>query len=151
MNMQNTDIHPESPEEHNGFGEIKINHSVLASIVRLAALEVNDVCGVGSGFVDQLGGIFSKKESDRGVRVQEDADGRYQIEIRVVMAYGCELGKAAQNVQLAIRNQIQTMTGKEVSRVDVIIEGVKAHSEEKKKEPKEEAPARQWTESPTTD
>lgn len=147
--MQNTDIQPDSPEEHTNLGEIKINHSVLASIVRLAALEVNDVCAVGSGFVDHLGGIiFSKKESDRGVRVQEDAEGRYQIEIRVVMAYGSELGKTAQNVQLAIRNQIQNMTGKEVSKVDVIIDGVKAH-DEKKKEPV--PTTQQWVDAPKTD
>lgn len=149
--MQNTDIRPEQPDDQNSLGEIKINHSVVASIVRLAALEVNGVCGVGYGFVDQLGGsiggIFSKKESDRGVRVQEDAEGAYQIEIRLVMAYGCELAKAAQNVQLAIRNQIQTMTGKEVSKVDVVIDGVKDREEKKK----EASQPPQWIDSPTTD
>jgi uncharacterized alkaline shock family protein YloU len=149
--MQNADIRPEPPEEQTSMGEIKINHSVVASIVRLAALEVNGVCGVGYGFVDQLGGsiggIFSKKESDRGVRVQESAEGAYEIEIRLVMAYGSELAKAAQNVQLAIRNQIQTMTGKDVAKVDVIIDGVKA-KEEKKKEPSQPP---QWLESPKTD
>lgn len=146
--MENADVRPNPPEEQSSLGEIKINHSVVASIVRLAALDVNGVCGVGSGFVDQLGGIFSKKESDRGVRIQEDPEGRYQIEIRVVMAYGAELAKTAQNVQLGIRNQIQTMTGKDVSKVDVIIDGVKAQ-EEKKKETA--APTPQWVETPKTD
>lgn len=144
--MQNADVQPEPLEEQNSLGEIKINHSVIASIVRLAALEVTGVYGVGSGFVDQLGGIFSKKESDRGVKVNEDAEGSYQIEIRVVMAYGCELAKTAQNVQLAIRNQIQTMTGKEVSKVDVIIDGVRM-----KEEKKESLKAPQTIESPKTD
>lgn len=149
--MQQTDVRPEPPEEQTALGEIKINHSVIASIVRLAALEVTGVCGVGYGFVDQLGGsiggIFSKKESDRGVRVQENADGGYEIEIRLVMAYGCELAKAAQNVQLAIRNQIQTMTGKEVAKVDVIIDGVKSRDDKKK----ESSETPQWVEGPKTD
>lgn len=144
--MENTSIQPDPSEGPNPLGEIKINHAVVASIVRLAALEVTGVYGVGSGFVEQLGGIFSKRESDRGVKVQEDGEGCYQIEIRVIMAYGSELAKTAQNVQLAIRNQIQIMTGKEVSRVDVIIDGVRTQ-EEKKDAPSNEP----WTRGPTTD
>jgi uncharacterized alkaline shock family protein YloU len=150
--MENADVKPDAHEDHGAFGEIKINHSVVASIVRLAALDVPGVCAVGYGFVDQIGGsiggIFSKRESDRGVKVQEDPEGGYIIEIRLVMAYGSELGKTAHNVQLAIRNQIHTMTGKEVSRVDVIIDGVKAKEDKKK----ESAPAsQQWVDSPKTD
>lgn len=140
---------PETNDENASLGEIKINHSVVASIVRLAALEVNGVCGVGAGFVDHLGGIgemFSKKESDRGVRVQENGDGQYQIEIRLVMAYGSELAKTAHNVQLAIRNQIHAMTGKEVAKVDVIIDGVRM--KEKREEPRQ---VPQWVENPKTD
>jgi len=145
--MQDADLHSHSPEEQNALGDIKINHSVLASIVRLAALEVKNVSGVSSGIVDQLGGFFSKKESDRGVRILENPDGRYQIEIRVVMVYGCELGKTAQNVQLAIRNQIQKMTGKEVAKIDVIIDGVKAVDDRKTEEPRPS----QWTKLPEND
>lgn len=149
--MENATVRPEPPEEKNDWGEIKINYSVVATIVRLAALEVTEVCGVGSGFVDQLGGsiggIFSKRESDRGVKVQEDSEGHYQVEIRVVMAYGSELGKAAENVQLAIRNQIRTMTGKEVAKVDVIIDGVKTKEEKKK----EAVSGHQWVDTPKTD
>lgn len=144
--MENANIQPESPEEQNSFGEIKINHSVVASIVRLAALEVSGVYGVGSGFVDQLGGFFSKRESDRGVKVQEDAEGRYQIEIRVIMAYGSELAKVAQYVQLAVRNQIQTMTGKEVDKVDIVIDGVRTQEESK-----EPMPTEQHSRMPATD
>lgn len=144
--MENLNVQPEPLEEQNSYGEIKINLAVIASIVRLAALEVAGVYGVGSGFVDQLGGIFTKRESDRGVKVQEDAEGQYQIEIRVIMAYGSELAKAAQNVQIAVRNQVQTMTGKEVSKVDVVIDGVRTHEEKK-----EAAPAEARPQLPTTD
>jgi uncharacterized alkaline shock family protein YloU len=146
--MQNTEIQPETTDEHTSLGEIKINHTVIASIVRFAALEVSGVYTVASGLVDHLGGIgeiFSKKDLDRGVRVQENADGQYQIEIRLIMEYGAELGKTAQNVQLAIRNQINSMTGKDVARVDVVIDGVKMKEEKKEKK------APQWVETPKTD
>ena len=100
--------------------------------VRLAALEINGVCAVGGGFVDGIADLFSKKESDRGVRVSENEHGNYSIELRVVMEFGTELAKTAYEVQLAVRKQVANMTGKPVEKVDVVIEGVKMPSVEQK-------------------
>lgn len=123
--MQN----PETPnygiEDQPSLGEIKISHSVIASIVRLATLQVSGVSGVGGSFVDGIAGMFSKKESARGVRIEEDEAGNYTIEVRVVITYGAEIGKTAFDIQMAVREQVTHMTGKPVKRVDVVIEGVK--------------------------
>lgn len=123
--MENLETGAESTDEQPTLGDIKVNHSVVASIVRLAALEVDGVCGVGAGLVDGIADLFSKRESDRGVKVTEDLENGYSIEIRVVMKFGTELAKTAYQVQMAVRNQLAAMTGKAVRRVDVIIEGVK--------------------------
>ena len=112
------------------LGDIKINHNVIASIVRLAALQVKGVVGVGGGIVDGIGEIFTKKEADhRGVRVNENESGEYEIEVRIIVAYGAEIGRTAYDVQVDVRKQIIAMTDKEVSRVDVIIEGVRLPGE----------------------
>jgi uncharacterized alkaline shock family protein YloU len=58
---------PTVSEDSNTLGDIRINHSVVASIVRLAALEVVGVTAVGGGFVDGIAEIFSKKGDERGV------------------------------------------------------------------------------------
>lgn len=108
------------------LGDIKINHDVVASIVRLAALQVSGVAGVGGGFVDGVSELFSKREADkRGVKVTEDQHDNYSIEVRLVIVYGAEIGKTAYDVQAAVRKQVIAMTGKGVSRVDVIVEGVR--------------------------
>lgn len=112
------------------LGDIKINHTVIASIVRLAALQVKGVAGVGGGLVDGLSEIFAKREADhRGVRVTEDQQDTYTIEIRLVVAYGAEIGRTAYEVQVAVRKQVMAMTGKNVDKVDVVIEGVRLPSE----------------------
>jgi uncharacterized alkaline shock family protein YloU len=116
---------PVPSEESGSLGEIKINHSVVASIVRLATLEVTGVVAVGGGFVDGIAEIFSKKESDRGVRVEEDEVGDYKIEIRVILRFGLELAKVASQVQQNIADQVQKMTSKQVASVNVIIDGVR--------------------------
>lgn len=112
-------------------GDIKINLSVVASIVRLAALRVEGVVGVGGSFVDGIAEIFSKKESERGVRVSELDSGQYLIEVRVILQFGVELARVAEEVQEAVRNQVLKMTNKHVARVDVVIDGIKVKNESK--------------------
>ncbi|HQU09623.1 MAG: hypothetical protein B7X06_04175, partial [Verrucomicrobia bacterium 21-51-4] len=46
-------------------------------------------------------------------------------EVRVILRFGAELAKVALNIQQNIREQVSKMTLKPVSRVDVIIDGVK--------------------------
>jgi uncharacterized alkaline shock family protein YloU len=117
---------PTISEESNALGDIKINHSVVASIVRLASLEVEGTYSVGSGgFVDGLTDMIKGKESDRGVRVGENEAGEYEIEVRVILRFGVELAKTALQIQQNVRSQVARMTMKPVSRVDVVIEGVR--------------------------
>ena len=108
------------------------------------------MCGVGAGLVDGIADLFSKRESDRGVKVSEDADGGYSIEIRVVMMFGTELAKTAYQVQMTVRDRLATMTGRPVQRVDVIIEGVRVSRERREDQPAERE-EEVWPESPQTD
>ncbi|MDR2769647.1 MAG: Asp23/Gls24 family envelope stress response protein [Puniceicoccales bacterium] len=120
-------------EDNAVMGDIKINHSVVAGIVRLAAQEVEGVHSVGGGFVEGITEIFSKKDSDRGVRVSENEIGEYVIEVRVNLLFGFELAKVGTHIQHNVSKQIARMTMKQVDRVDVVIDGVRtgkpAHAE----------------------
>jgi len=117
---------PTRMDDQPELGEIKINHDVVASIVRLAALQVPGVAGVGSGLVDGISELFSRREADkRGVKVTEDAHGNYAVELRIVVTYGTEIGRTAYEVQVAVRKQVIAMTDKGIARVDVIVEGVR--------------------------
>lgn len=135
---------PTMSEDSNTLGDIRINHSVVASIVRLAALEVSGVAAVGGGFVDGIAEIFSKKGDERGVRVEEDEAGDYRIEIRVILRFGVELAAVATEMQQRIAEQVEKMTSKSVARVNVIIDGVRTEDE------KTEASER-WSHEPHTD
>ena len=114
-----------STEDSNTLGDIKINHSVVASIVRLAALENGGVYAVAGSFVEGIADMFSKKE-EKGVRVTESEQSNYIIEIRLILNYGVELAKCAYDVQIAVQDRVENMTGKLVERVDVVIDGVQS-------------------------
>lgn len=116
-------------EQSSSLGQIKVNHTVVATIVKMAATSVKGVVGVGGSFIENVSALFTAKDYDKGVRVSEDEAGNYVIEIRVHMEYGVELAKTAENLQLTIAKQVTTMTGKAVGAVDVIIEGVKMAEE----------------------
>lgn len=134
---------PTVSEDSHTLGEIRINHSVVASIVRLAALEVSGVVAVGGGFVDGIAEIFSKKGDERGVRVDEDEVGDYKIEIRVILRFGFELAAVATQIQQRVAEQVEKMTSKNVARINVIIDGVRTKDEEVKEH--------EWHDEPHTD
>ena len=89
---------PTVSEGSNTLGDISINNSVVASIVRLASLEVTGVASVGTGFrgVDGIAEIFTKKGDERGVRVEVDEEGRLErlpVELRPLVLPGHRCNK----------------------------------------------------------
>ena len=126
---------PTLTEESSGLGTIRINHSVIAGIVRLATQSVNGVVNVGGGgVVEGLTDFFSKKESERGVNVAESEGGGYDIEVRVVLQFGVDLAKTGLSIQEAIRDQILSMTGSHAKNIDVVIDDIKMDAVHKEEE-----------------
>jgi uncharacterized alkaline shock family protein YloU len=120
------EIIPTISEESSELGTIRINHSVIAGIVRLATQSVKGVVNVGGGgVVEGLTDFFSKKESERGVKVTESADSGYEIEVRVVLEFGVDLAKIGTSIQESIRDQILAMTGNHAKSIDVVIDDIK--------------------------
>jgi uncharacterized alkaline shock family protein YloU len=131
MEAEQEKISPETVAGPELEGEIRINHSVIASIIRISTLEVAGVAQVGGGFFDGVAEMFSKKDSDRGVAVKEDGEGRYAIDVRVVLFFGYPLAEVATQIQRTVAQQVAFMTQKSVARVNVTIDGVKVREPEK--------------------
>ena len=126
------EIIPTISEESSELGTIRINHSVVAGIVRLATQSVQGVVNVGGGgVVEGLTDFFSKKESERGVKVTESPEGGYEIEVRVVLEFGVDLAKIGMQIQEAVRDQILAMTGNHAKNIDVVIDDIKMDSVDK--------------------
>ena len=129
---ENPESIPTLSEESSELGTIRINHSVVAGIVRLATQSVPGVVNVGGGgMVEGLSDFFSKKESERGVQVSEAEGGGYEIEVRVVLRFGVDLAKTGLSIQEAVRDQILTMTGNHAKNIDVVIDDIKQDSTDK--------------------
>ena len=112
-------------------GEVRINHSVIANIIRLSVLEVDGVASVVGSFFGGVSELFFKKDTERGITVKEDECGRYIIEVRVMLYFGIPLTEVAAKIQRNVANQVYYMTQKDVARVDVVIDGVKVRCQGK--------------------
>ncbi|MCC5834476.1 MAG: Asp23/Gls24 family envelope stress response protein [Opitutales bacterium] len=125
-------------QEDSSLGSISINNEVVANIVALAAREVPGVVSLASGGLkEDIAGFFGSKRDGR-VSIVEDENGSYVIGVKLILTFGVQLAKVAEEVQIAIRDQVQNMTNKDVSRVNVIVDGIRQNNP--KGEPEEGSP-----------
>lgn len=101
-------------------GTINFASDVIATIAGLATSEVKGIAGMsGTSLADLLG----RKNLTKGIKVAV-ADRKVSLEASVVVVYGSKLQEVAVNVQESIRKAIETMTGLEVSTIDVNIQNI---------------------------
>ena len=103
-------------------GVVRVHESVVASIVKKAALSVPEVMRLaGSSLVNNLADIVgSRKIFDRAVSI-EMGDNQVKIEVRLVLKYGCNIPETANTVQQMIAGDITRITGMNVECVNIVI------------------------------
>jgi uncharacterized alkaline shock family protein YloU len=126
-------------QEESGMGNISINNEVVAEIVAMAAREVPGVVSLASGGIkDDLAGLFGgRKDSSSSVGIQEEADGSYHISVKLILTFGVQLAKVAESVQVAVRERVENMTNKDVSKVNVIVDGIRREEADAEEAPVE--------------
>lgn len=118
--------------EENNTGVIKVSHEVVANIVRITVLAVPGVVSVGSsgGLREEFVGLFNRRDASPGITVTENDHGTYEVTVKVILRYGVELAKVGEDIQNAVREQVTKMTSKKVTKVDVLIDGVRMADKE---------------------
>ncbi|MBQ9895244.1 MAG: Asp23/Gls24 family envelope stress response protein [Ruminococcus sp.] len=97
---------------------LKISDDVIITIARLAALDVKGVAGLG-GEINKL----SKISKSGPIKISMMGDVA-AIDISIKVKNGEKVCNIAQDVQTAVKENVQNMTGVTVARVNVIISGV---------------------------
>lgn len=136
-NLENDDS-IDSLQEDSGMGSISINNEVVATIVAMAAKEVTGVISLASGGIkDDLAGFFGARK-DGTISISEDEHGAYVIGVKLILSFGVQLAKVAEEVQNAVRDQVENMTNKSVTRVNVIVDGIRHPDMVKKQSPSDD-------------
>ncbi len=123
----------ERTEEDHDLGSIHIHNSVIATIARMAAARVPGVVDLAGSLVDDIAGLVSRSSGEKGVRV-EVADNALVIEISLIVEYGVQIPRIAWQVQNAVREDVERMTGKPVRSVNIVVQGIRPLKSEPAKE-----------------
>ena len=120
-------------ENNNNLGQVKISNDVIVTIAGLAALEVEGV--------ETITSLTDKLLKNNGVKIQIE-DGKVTLDVVITVEYGMSIPDVSSKVQENVKNTVETMTGLEVSQVNIHIQGIsfkkeKTELEEAKKEAKQ--------------
>ena len=110
-------------QEDGGIGTVKIADDVVAIIASLAATEVEGVSSMAGNITNELVGKLGMKNLSKGVKVHV-GEQDVVVNLALNIKYGCEIPKVSSAVQDKVKTAIETMTGLNVSEVNIKIAGV---------------------------
>lgn len=110
-------------EEKNSLGSIRISEEVVSIIAGLAATQVPGVAGMSGGVVGGLTEKLGRKNLTKGVKV-EVGEKEAAVDLFMVVDFGSRIPEVAANIQDAVKQAIEKMTGLVVVEVNVNVQGV---------------------------
>ena len=102
---------------------IHIADEVIASIATLAMGKISSITLSSTGVSEGLAGFLGKKSYSKGVKVEAN-EGGVTLEIYVTMEYGCRINEVGKRIQVAVRENVEGMTGLRVRQVNVHVLGI---------------------------
>lgn len=103
---------------------LNISEDVIGIIAGLATSEVEGIAGMTLGFVDGINQFLgSNKKYSKGVKVTLDGK-KVIIDLYVNVKYGVRIPDVAWSAQNSVKKSVETMTGLEVSAVNINVQGI---------------------------
>lgn len=114
------------------LGEIKIHENVIANLVAMATRKVPGVSRLaGSTVVDAIASIVgSRRMQARAITVGIAGDNCVTIDLKLNILIGYRLPDVVQAVQRAVIDNIESVTGMTVTRVNVAVQDIDEQPEE---------------------
>lgn len=108
----------------DALGDVRISDEVVANIAVIAAGEIEGVSAVvGSNKTNDFKNFVGMKNYSKAVRV-EMCEKIVSVDMAITVKYGYSLPACGKAVQERVKSSIESMTGLEVSDVNIRIAGV---------------------------
>ena len=101
---------------------LKIFENVICKIVEIAAADVEGVCGFVKSKVS-FADLFIRAGQNPAVDVKV-SDGSAEISLGINVSGKCKVRNTAEKVQQRVKDDVQSMTGIAVTKVNVYIYGI---------------------------
>ena len=87
------------------------------------SLDVEGVSGLAANLGSDIAELLGKKNLAKGVHVRME-DDKVEVELSVLMGYGHTIPEIGRAIQDGVKSAIESMTGLEVSVVNVSVAGI---------------------------
>lgn len=106
-------------------GEITLSNDVIATVVGAAVTDNYGVVGMVSKnfFRDNLTDILKNENYSRGVVISQIGNN-IAVDIHIVVSYGTKISVICQNIQQAIKYNVEQLLGFELGYVNIHVQGV---------------------------
>ncbi|MBR6020677.1 MAG: Asp23/Gls24 family envelope stress response protein [Lachnospiraceae bacterium] len=104
-------------------GQAVVSDDVIATVVGLAAAEVEGVAHLPGNMTKELIGRNGIKNNSKGVKISL-IDGRVATELSICVQYGYSVPRVARTVQEKVRSAIESMLGFDSDKVTLHVVGV---------------------------
>ncbi len=104
-------------------GTVKIAETVIVSIAKQAAAEVQGVSGVAEGLTQNLQALWKQCAAAQGFKVRFYGN-RVSVDLSILVEYGYIVPEVAKKVQEAVQTAIQSMAGLQVESVGISVQGI---------------------------
>ncbi len=121
--MENTELHTHKLENGQQFGEVRIADEVVAIIAGLAASEVEGVASMAGNVTRDLIGKLGMKSLSKGVKITMD-ENTVHVALAINIRFGYNVPATCSKIQEKVKTAIETMTGLEVTEVNIKIVNV---------------------------
>ena len=115
--------------KEDGLGEVQVAEEVVVIIAGLAAMEAEGVSSMGGNITRDAVSRLGIKNLSKGIRIDME-ENRVTVTVAINISYGYSIPSVSAKVQEKVKNAIETMTGLEVSAVNVKILEVEMESGE---------------------
>lgn len=109
----------------NQLGKVEISDNVIATISGSALLNCEGIVGLpAKKIADGVNDFLGRENIGKGIKITIE-DDKILVDVSVIIEYGVNISKVAEDIIAAIKEQVNNITGFQVSKVNVHIEGIK--------------------------
>ncbi len=110
---------------NTGLGEITINTEVIATYAGSVAVECFGIVGMAAvNMKDGLVKLLKKDSLKHGINVTVN-DNKISLDFHVIVAYGVSIRAVADNLIDNVKYKVESFTGLEIEKINIIVEGVR--------------------------
>ena len=111
-------------KEETSYGQVQIAGDVVPVIAGIAASEVDGVYKLAGNLSNEIASRLGRKNPAKGVKV-DLIPGEVRVDLGIIVYYEYKIKKVSEQVQEKVKQAIETMTGLNVTKVNIRVAGVK--------------------------